>query len=549
MDVSTLLADPSAISLEAFVSVQNLIMVRVRAVQKAVCCPLCNEYSSSLHSNYIRQVADLLWHGVAIRLEMHTRKFRCRNELCQRKVFCERLPKVATAYARQTVRLNEAMTLLAFALGGEAGARTAADLGLTVSGDTLLRRIRSGSLKTPEILETPRVLGVDDFSFRRGINFGTILVDLEQRKPIDLLPDREAETLKVWLDAHPGVEIISRDRSGSYADGAGRGAPNAVQIADRFHLLQNLTKLMERFVNRFQNLLVSAALTVNKEQTPSAISIDKKCLTSVLSSLSEKTSQAKRERRFERYQKVIRLHREGLIHRQIAAQTGLSRSTVLTYLKTDAFPERQRHSTNGSILESFVPYLHQRWSEGCHNAQQLWREIKEQGYPGANRMVIRYIARLRVSGDEIPQTPGIDSADNKMAVFKTPSTKRAAWWLLQSPEDLKPEQRTFLERFIDLCPEALKIQEMGRRFRAMIRERLEPNFDEWMEAGQESGIKELENFIKGIKQDRAAVKASLTYEWSQGQVEGQINRLKMIKRQMYGRAKFDLLRARVLHRV
>jgi len=549
MDVSTLLADPIAISLEAFVSRQNLIILRVRAVQKAVCCPLCNEPSSSLHSRYVRRIADLPWHGVAIRLELNTRKFRCRNELCHRRIFCERLPQVVQSYARQTVRLNSALTLLAFALGGEAGARTASKLNLTVSGDTLLRRIRCSSVQINGSVETPRVLGVDDFSFRRGISFGTILVDLEQRKPIDLLPDREAETLKIWLDGHPGVEIISRDRSGSYADGAGRGAPNAVQIADRFHLLQNLTKLMERFVNRFQSLLVSATLAINKEQTSSPIATDKRCLTSMLSALSEKHSQQKRERRFERYQKVIRLHQEGLIHREIARQTGLSRSTVLNYLKTDAFPERQRHSTNGSILDCFLPYLHQRWSEGCRNAQQLWREVKEQGYPGTNRMVVRYIARLRVLGVEVPQIPKINSADNKTAVFKTPSTKRAAWWLLQSPEDLKPEQKAFLEQFIDLCPEAPKIQELGRKFRAMIRERLEPNFDDWMKAGQESGIKELENFVKGIKQDRVAVKASLTYKWSQGQVEGQVNRLKMLKRQMYGRAKFDLLRARVLHRV
>jgi len=549
MDVSTLLADPSAISLDTFVSRQNLIIVRVRAVQKAVCCPLCNEPSSSLHSRYVRQVADLPWHGVAIRLELHTRKFRCRNKLCWRRIFCERLPKVVRSYARQTVRLNSALTLLAFALGGEAGARTASELKLTVSGDTLLRRIRSSSVQTNSSVKTPRVLGVDDFSFRRGISFGTILVDLEQRKPVDLLPDREAETLKVWLDGHPGVEIISRDRSGSYADGAGRGTPNAIQIADRFHLLQNFTKLVERFVNRFQSLLVSATLAINKEQTSFHNSADKKRLTSMLSALSEKHSQEKRERRFERYQKVIRLHQEGLIHREIAAQTGLSRSTILNYLKTDAFPERQRHSTSGSILDCFLPYLHQRWSEGCRNAQQLWREIKQQGYSGTHRMVTRYIARLRVLGVEVPMIRDIKPSDGKTAVFKTPSTKRAAWWLLQSPEDLKSEQQIFLQQFIDLCPEALKIQELGQKFRAMIRERLEPNFDGWMEAGQESGIKELENFVKGIKQDRAAVKAALKFEWSQGQVEGQVNRLKMLKRQMYGRANFDLLRARVLHRV
>lgn len=486
---------------------------------------------------------------MAIRLEIHTRKFRCRNEVCRRRVFCERLPKVVESYARQTVRLNSALTLLAFALSGEAGARTASDLNLTISGNTLLRRIRCTSVKTQGSANTVRVLGVDDFSFRRGISFGTILVDLEQRKPIDLLPDREAETLKVWLDGHPEVEIVSRDRSGSYADGVARGAPQAVQIADRFHLLQNLTKLMERFVNRFQNLLVVATVVLNNEQISPTICADKKCLTSMLSSLSEKHSQKKRERRFERYQQVIRLHQEGMIHREIATQTGLSRSTVLTYLKTDAFPERQRYSTNEGILDCFLPYLHHRWSEGCRNAQQLWREIKEQGYPGTHRMITRYIARLRSSGAEMRLPPAINSAGGKTALFKTPSTKRVAWWLLQSPEDLKLEQRAFLEQFINLCPEAEKIQELGQKFRAMIRERLEPNFDDWMKVGHESEIKELENFVKGIKQDRAAVRAALKFEWSQGQVEGQVNRLKLIKRQMFGRAKFDLLRARVLHQI
>ena len=148
------------------------------------------------------------------------------------------------------------------------------------------------------------------------------------------------------------------------------------------------------------------------------------------------------------------------MHREIAVQTGLSRSTVLTYLKTDAFPERQRHSTGGSILDCFLPYLHRRWSAGCRNAQQLWREIKEQGYPGTNRRVIRYIARLHVSENELPPTPTINSANDKTTVFKTPSTKRAAWWLLQSPEDLQPKQRQFLEQFINLCPEAPKKQKI-----------------------------------------------------------------------------------------
>ena len=230
MNIATLLADPKAIRLDCIRPSLSAITLMIRTTASQANCPRCQRRSSRIHSRYLRHVADLPWHGVAVRLELRTRRFRCLNSLCTQRIFCERLLGVVAHYARKTLRLNAALELIGFAIGGEAGARIARKLGLDVSPDTLLRRLRQASQKE---LTPPCIIGVDDFAFRRGRRYGTLLVDIEKRRPIDLLPDREAETLSEWLKSNPSIEIVTRDRSKTYASGIVDGAPKAAQIADR----------------------------------------------------------------------------------------------------------------------------------------------------------------------------------------------------------------------------------------------------------------------------------------------------------------------------
>lgn len=505
---------------------------------------MCRHRSGSLHSYYTRRLTDLPWHGVTIRIHLNTRKFRCRNNLCHRKVFCERLPKVVESYGRKTIRLQELFGILAFALGGAAGAETARGIGLNISGDTLLRRIRRTSHST---VEEVKVLGVDDFAFRRGERYGTILVDLEKRKPIDLLPDREAATLAEWLKKHPEIEIISRDRAGCYATGAKAGAPQAVQIADRFHLLKNLLDGFERFLSRRHELIhkvFQEAFPLRrkspKRQLPNTIS-----LLSAAQSLAIEQQTARTAARDKRFRTVKELHRAGAPILKIARLLKMSRNTVKKFLAVESALQRQPNCPRFSPIQPHLLYLQKRWTqEGERSSRALWKEIKAQGYPGAEVTLRHFLQKWREAEDaEIRMQATIKSS----APGRAPSIRKIKWLMFGKQE--KPKERweqIFLQHLCRKAPEMEIGQKLVREFHQLMTDRQPEGFKHWLEKARSSGIGEFVWFANGVEQDRAPVEKAFESEWSQGQVEGQVNRLKFLKRQMYGRANFDLLRARVI---
>ncbi|MFC1879062.1 ISL3 family transposase, partial [Chloroflexota bacterium] len=506
---------------------ENELTITAEATSKSARCPKCQDASKRIHSYYNRSPKDLPVSDKFVQLNLIVRRFRCINEECSRKTFVERLPKVVPFYGRRTKRFTKALREIGFALGGEAGSRLATDLRMKTSPDTLIRIVRE--FPTTNFL-TPRVLGVDDFALQKGRIYGTLLVDLELRQPIDLLSDRTAGTLAEWLRLHPGVQIITRDRSTEYARGAAEGAPKAIQVADRWHLLKNLREALERMLNR---LHADLRLLPCTEHTPEA-SITAGRLR-VPAGRELELQQAKRDRRFELYQRVKALYNEGTPILQIAKRLGMSRPTVRNFAYAQEFPERVKRRPVPSLLDPYVVYLQQRMNEGCENASQLWREICDQGFNGGRKLVARWVQQHRASPGKFTPTKYLKTSDPKVTnnasttenlelpVLDAP--RKLVWVLLHDVSQLNSKDTATLAR-IRQNSEVEKAYALSRQFQDMVRARASDSFDLWLEDCIASGIVDLNNFALGMKRDYSAIRAALTQPWSNGQVEGQTTRLK-----------------------
>ncbi len=513
---------------------EGKISLAVESTAGKAICPNCGTESTSVHSNYMRYPSDLAWADRAVTFNLKVKRFFCQNYQCPKRTFAERFPEIVIPYARRTNRVIERQRQV----GLNMCARTAEKLlgleQISISDSTVNRALRG--LPEPEV-HFVRVLGVDDWAKRKGQRYGTILVDLERGQTIDLLDDRTADTLIRWLKNHPEIEIVSRDRSQTYANAITEGAPQVIQVADRWHLLKNLSDAIFKILQQEYPTVRKQLEQLSKPEQTERHTFEQPKPDESLT-LAE-------ERRKERIEITHRLSQQGWTQKGIADQLRIHPRTVKRYLSSTSLGSRGFHG--GRLLDAFKPYLIKRWNEGCHNAASLFREIKPQGYAGQSTMVRLFAKQLRQASGLPPKVRNQEGRPlNGDPTQKPPSLRELTYLIVKRPENRLIEDEKMLGKVSAGNPKLTITIELARRFASIIRQQQAVELDDWLEQADKSGYRIWHNFAEGLKQDYNAVRSALALTWSNGPTEGHINRLKYLKRQMYGRGKDDLLRKRVL---
>jgi len=536
---------PTPLQVETLTLEDQRLTLDVKVTTLTAPCPTCAQPAARRHSGYRRTLADLPWATVPVRLQLYVRRFFCDTPSCGRRTFTERVPTVARPYAHTTTRASQAQCDTGLVLGGAAGARQLARQGLPGSRQTVLRRIRAYQ---PAPGPAPHVIGIDDWAYRKGRRYGTIVVDLEQGGPVDLLEDRLADTVATWLKAHPEVTVVARDRADAYASGVTQGAPDAVQVADRWHLLKNLREAVEVELCQRPSLPWAPPLP-EADSAPSgtADASASEAPSAPAGPRADVARAARRAQRLAQYERARALREAGYTWAVVAQQVGVPQRTLRHWCARQGFPERKRRTGDRSSLARYRAYLRQRWEAGEHSATQLWHEVRAQGFRGGYRSVARVLAPWR------QRKLGRKRGPKAQAVACTPpappalTARQMAYSLLRRPDKRTEEERTQLLQVQQVDPPLATLATHTEAFAQMVRARAAERLDPWLERVLASPWRELKRFAQGLRQDYAAVKAALTWPYSNGPTEGHVNRLKLFKRQMYGRAQLDLLRQRVLY--
>lgn len=504
---------------------EDAVVFTVGSAIPAATCPNCGTTSARTHGGYRRRLADLPISGRPVRIDVGVRRFRCDDPGCGAATFAEQIPGLTAPFARRTAGLTDRLAAIGLALAGRAGARLAAKLGMPACRDTLIRLVRA--LPEPPAA-APTVIGVDDFALRKGAVYGTLIIDMQTHRSIDIFPGRDADTLAAWLADHPGIEVICRDRAGSYADGARRGAPDAIEVADRWHLWANLGAAVAKTVSAHAACLPEPPLVDNlaADGQHSEIGPPPQPDPPIEYPL------ARRHR--ERHAAIHELLAAGRSRAEAARELGISERTVYRFAGTPLEQYLGRANNRASRLDRFMDHLHQRFADGLCNATALHREIQLLGWRGSLRTVERYVAQLRERTDPPPTAP------------TPPKPRKVTGWIMSDPDHLTAGAAVQLKNILARCPELQATRHHVGSFANMLQNLDGARLPAWIEAVQADGLPALHSFATSLTRDQAAVTAGLTLPWSNGPTEGTVNRLKMIKRSMYGRANLDLLRRRVL---
>jgi transposase len=502
---------PTGFSVEGVEEGETGVLIRAHPMPARARCPDCGTWSARVHSRYMRKLNDLPIGGQCAQLVVRARRFFCDAVSCERGTFAERLDGTPAPKARRTSRLDEVIFCLAIALGGRPAAALAKRIEVKVSNDTLLRTVRRRGAPAPV---APSVIGIDDWAWRRNFRYGTLICDLERRKTIALLPDREPTTAETWLRQWPGINVIARDRGGGYALAAQRAAPNAIQVADRWHLMEN----------------ASAAFldAVRKSMRPIRAAIGAATVDPALLTAAERLQYEGYLRREETNASISAMASDGASIKEIRRKTGYSRKLIRAVLRgqrSDIFRTRQ------SSLEPWLPWLDEQWAAGRRNGSELWRDLRRRGFRGCLRVVSEWAGRRRRADK------------SQSALGHAPAARTIARMLTTGRNHLtKAETITVaaIENGVALVAEA---RDAIVAFQDMIRRKATTELDAWLD-GAKDGL--VAAFASGIIKDKAAVTAAIVSSWSNGQTEGQICKLKLVKRQMYGRDNIDLLQARVI---
>lgn len=488
-------------------------------------CPDCRKQARRVQSTYQRTLDERPLGSRRVVVRLRVRRYFCDRKRCSRKTFVEQVPGLTERHRRSSTGLTGWLRSIAVELGGRPAARLCRSLRLAAGRTRLLRLLTAPPVQS----RAPRVLGVDEFAFRKGCTYGTVLVDVEAGRVVDVLPNRTSETFAVWFKDHPGAEIICRDRATAYTKAVKEAAPNALEVADRWHLLQNLSAAVEKTCHQHRNCLRKHAGQETEPTVPEPVPMELPVPELPRTQIIERTRH--------RFEDVHRLVEKGWTISAIGRRLNLDRKTVRRFRDTDLdelLASASDRRPNG-VLEPFKAYLNARFTEtqGQVSGTRLFLEIHERGYRDSRQVVRKHLAALR-AGTAEPVRADI------------PSPRKITSWIMRPRDTLTESQDKRLLEVRLACPDITRACDLARAFADLVRHRRGFLLLEWIRQAERGAPKPMQGFAGSLRQDLDAVTAGLTLPWSSGVVEGHVNRVKTLKRAVYGRASFELLRTRIL---